>query len=89
MFNHCQTWLRIQLEATVSNTLHWHDLTSLLLKKANLPASNLKLFPILVDLVLQIIVKREKFLVILTIVMLNFCHFLNHKGVVFLFVLFP
>ena len=37
------------------------DHCSLLLKNANLPANHLKLIPILVDLVLQVIVKREIF----------------------------
>ena len=36
---------------------HWYDFAGLLLKNANLPANNLKLIPILVDLVLQVIVK--------------------------------
>ena len=61
MFDRCLTWLRIQPEATVSNTssLVRYDIASLLLKNANLPENNLKLIPILVDLVLQVTVMRE------------------------------
>ena len=61
MFDHCLTWLRIQSEATVSNTstLVRYDFAGLLLLNANLSANNLKLILILVDLVLQVTVMRE------------------------------
>ena len=59
MFDHCLTWLRIQPEATVSNTSILVRLRELLLKNANLLANNLKLIPISVDLVLQVMVKQE------------------------------
>ena len=59
MFDHCLTWLRIQPEATFQILPRWYDFASLLLKNANLPANKPKLIPILVDLVLQVIVKQE------------------------------
>ena len=59
MFDHCLTWLRIQRKQQFQTLPHWNDFASLLLKNANLSASNQKLIPILVDLVLQMIVKWE------------------------------
>ena len=56
------------------------------MKNANLSENILKLIHFLVDLLLQVIVKRE---ISWNIVMLNFYHFLNHKCVVFLFVSVP
>ena len=82
MFDPCLMWLCIQLEATVSNTYTLVQLYSVLLKNVNLPANNLKLISILVDLVLQVIVRQE---ISSNIVMSNFYHFLNHECVVFLF----
>ena len=65
---------------------HWYDFSSLLLKNANLPANNLKLIPILVDLVLLLIVKQE---ISQNIVMLNFYHFLTMNVLCFCLFLFP
>ena len=59
MFDRCLIWLRIQLEATISNTSTLVRLREFAAKNANLPSNNLKLIPILVDLVLQMIFKRE------------------------------
>ena len=59
MCDRCLTWFRIQLEATVSNTSTLVRLREFAAEKRELSANNLKLIPILVDLVLRMIVERE------------------------------
>ena len=61
MLDHCLTWLSIQPEATVSNSftlVRHHEFAA---EKRESFANDLKLIPILVDIVLQVIVKREIF----------------------------
>ena len=59
MFDHCKRGSVFSWKQQFQTLPHWYDFASLLLKNANLPANNLKLIPILVDLVLQVIVERE------------------------------
>ena len=58
MFDCCLTWFCIQLEATVSNTSTLVRLREFAAEKCE-SFRNLKLIPILVDLVLQMIVEQK------------------------------
>ena len=78
--------LRIQLEATVSNTSTLVGLREFAAEKRESSRKQSKIDSILVDLVLQVIAKRE---ISQNIVVLNFYHFLKHECVVFLFVFVP